>query len=138
MVEHRPYKPDYRPDMRKRLGSSPSSPTPMNLDLVSTDVASRLIREANKEERETKHHMRHAAVILDRSFRPICYGYNRFDRHAEGHAISKLLNTPHFRGKKPYAILVVRVNKTNKFVGSKPCQKCQRLIDAVGLKAFHT
>lgn len=105
---------------------------------ISLDVAKRLLKEAAKAPKPNGHYSQHAAVVLDKAHRPICYGYNLFSRHAEHHAIGKLFATPHFRGKKPYAILVVRVNKAGKFVGSKPCRKCQKLIDAAGLRAYHT
>lgn len=101
---------------------------------VSLDVEKRLIREANKSPSRS----RHAAVILDKSFEPICYGFNNGKRHAEVHAILKCLGTPKYMGKNPKFLLVVRVNNSRQFINSKPCKICQKVIDRVGLKAFHS
>ena len=108
------------------------------VDLIGIDAVNRLIREAGKAPVDNRHGSRHAAVILAKNMQPICYGFNIFSRHAELHAIQKWLATPKFRGKKAAAIVVIRRNKTGKLTESKPCEKCQVLLDGVGLKVYHS
>jgi|SRR3970040_1506020 len=80
----------------------------------------------------------HSAAILDRSLRPICYGYNRGYQHAEHMAIDKFLRTPKFRGKKGAVLLVIRTNKSRGLLKSDPCAKCVKEILAAGLRTIHT
>jgi hypothetical protein len=52
--------------------------------------------------------------------------------HAESHLISKLLDK--YSSIDPnWSIVVMRINRKGFVLGSKPCENCDKLLDAVGL-----
>jgi hypothetical protein len=84
---------------------------------------------------------KHAAVLLDTSLEPICYGYNRNYTHAEEIVLAKWMKAYRPRGRKPYMIFIVRIRGKGIFPGfnfSKPCEDCEELIENHGLEYLHT
>jgi hypothetical protein len=108
------------------------------VDLVGINTVNRLLKEAAKAPRLDSHASRHSAVVVNRKFQAICYGHNRFDRHAEFDVLQKLFKVSGFCGSKPYALIVVRRNKTGNFIESNPCSKCLPMLRATGLKIYHS
>lgn len=52
--------------------------------------------------------------------------------HAESHIISKLLDS--YNTIDPnWSIVVMRINRKGLILGSKPCENCDKLLNAVGL-----
>lgn len=52
--------------------------------------------------------------------------------HAESHLVSKLLDR--YNTIDPdWAVVVLRINRQGKILLSKPCDNCQKILDAVGL-----
>lgn len=52
--------------------------------------------------------------------------------HAESHLISRLLDT--YNTIDPsWSIVVLRINRKGLILGSKPCENCAKLLNAVGL-----
>lgn len=90
--------------------------------------------------------MKHAAMVLDGAYEPICWGYNftrqGFERddyevcHAEVNAIHKWLKAFKPRGRSGHYIFVVRVNSQGEFMYSEPCEACSQMIRKVGLTAI--
>lgn len=52
--------------------------------------------------------------------------------HAESHLISKLLNNYNTIDSN-WSIVVMRINRRGLILGSKPCENCDKLLNAVGL-----
>lgn len=52
--------------------------------------------------------------------------------HAESHLISKLLDT-YNTIDSAWQIIVMRINRKGLILGSKPCENCNKLLNAVGL-----
>lgn len=52
--------------------------------------------------------------------------------HAESHLVSKLLDTYNAIDTN-LSIVVLRINRQGKILLSKPCENCQKILDAVGL-----
>lgn len=52
--------------------------------------------------------------------------------HAESHLISKLLDK-YNKIDNDWSIVVLRINRQGKVLLSKPCENCQKILDAVGL-----
>lgn len=52
--------------------------------------------------------------------------------HAESHLVSKLLDR--YNTIDPnWSIVVLRINRPGRILLSKPCENCQKILDAVGL-----
>ena len=56
--------------------------------------------------------------------------------HAESHLISKLLDMYNTIDSS-WSIIVMRINRKGLILGSKPCENCHKLLDAVGLTDIH-
>ena len=56
--------------------------------------------------------------------------------HAESHLVSKLLDTYNTIDSN-LSIIVLRINRQGKILLSKPCDNCQKILDAVGLKKVY-
>jgi len=56
--------------------------------------------------------------------------------HAESHLISKLLDT-YNSIRSDWSLVVLRINRQGKILLSKPCNNCQKIIDAVGFKKVY-
>ncbi len=56
--------------------------------------------------------------------------------HAESHLISKLLDLYNTIDTN-WSIVVVRINRKGIILGSKPCENCSKLLDAVGIKNIY-
>lgn len=52
--------------------------------------------------------------------------------HAESHLISKLLDRYNTIDSN-WRIVVLRINREGRILGSKPCKNCQKILDAVDL-----
>jgi deoxycytidylate deaminase len=52
--------------------------------------------------------------------------------HAESHLISKLLDTYNTIDTN-WSIVVLRINRRGLVLGSKPCENCDKILNAVGL-----
>jgi deoxycytidylate deaminase len=52
--------------------------------------------------------------------------------HAESHIISKLLDSYNTIDSN-WSIVVMRINRKGLILGSKPCENCDKLLNAVGL-----
>lgn len=56
--------------------------------------------------------------------------------HAESHLISKLLDR--YNTIDPnWTICVLRINRKGLILGSKPCENCDKLLNAVGLRSVY-
>jgi tRNA(Arg) A34 adenosine deaminase TadA len=56
--------------------------------------------------------------------------------HAESHLISKLLDR--YNTIDPnWSIVVMRINRRGLILGSKPCENCNKLLNAVGLNTVY-
>lgn len=56
--------------------------------------------------------------------------------HAESHLISRLLDT--YNAIDPsWSVVVLRINRKGIILGSKPCENCDKLLNAVGLKDIY-
>lgn len=56
--------------------------------------------------------------------------------HAESHLISKLLDM--YNSIDPnWSICVLRINRRGLILGSKPCENCAKLLNAVGLDSIY-
>ena len=55
------------------------------------------------------------------------YPYN----HAESHLVSKLLDKYNYIDPN-WKIVVLRINRPGKLMLSKPCENCQKILDALG------
>jgi hypothetical protein len=56
--------------------------------------------------------------------------------HAESHLISKLLDRYNTIDTN-WSIVVMRINRRGLILGSKPCENCSKLLDAVGLNNIY-
>lgn len=56
--------------------------------------------------------------------------------HAESHLISKLLDMYNTIDDS-WSVVVLRINRRGLILGSKPCENCTKLLDAVGLKNIY-
>lgn len=56
--------------------------------------------------------------------------------HAESHLISKLLDMYNTIDAS-WSVVVLRINRRGLILGSKPCENCTKLLDAVGLKNIY-
>lgn len=56
--------------------------------------------------------------------------------HAESHLISKLLDTYNTIDTN-WSIVVMRINRRGLILGSKPCDNCTKLLNAVGLETIY-
>lgn len=56
--------------------------------------------------------------------------------HAESHLISKLLDT-YNTIRSDWSLVVLRINRQGKILLSKPCNNCQTILDAIGLKKIY-
>jgi hypothetical protein len=56
--------------------------------------------------------------------------------HAESHLVAKLLDK--YNTIDPsWSIVVMRINRKGLILGSKPCENCTKLLDAVGIKDIY-
>jgi deoxycytidylate deaminase len=56
--------------------------------------------------------------------------------HAESHLVSQLLDT--YNSICPnWSLVVLRINRQGRILLSKPCENCQKILDAVGLKKVY-
>jgi deoxycytidylate deaminase len=56
--------------------------------------------------------------------------------HAESYLISNLLNK--YNNIDPnWSIVVMRINRKGLILGSKPCENCEKLLNAVGIKNIY-
>jgi deoxycytidylate deaminase len=102
---------------------------------------------------ESTFRSRHAAVIY-RGKRVLVYGVNRNKTHpycsyygknpeaiylhAELDAIVKVLNSEGAKTLKGATIAVCRTTRDGRYADSRPCEGCQRAIEAFGLKVEYT
>jgi|LakMenE01Jun11ns_1017448.scaffolds.fasta_scaffold9863585_4 hypothetical protein len=56
--------------------------------------------------------------------------------HSESRLINKLLNKYNFINPS-WKIVVMRINRCGKILGSKPCENCSKLLSAVGLNDIY-
>jgi len=56
--------------------------------------------------------------------------------HAESHLVSKLLHRYNSICSN-WSIVVLRINREGRILLSKPCKKCQKILDAVDLKKIY-
>ena len=56
--------------------------------------------------------------------------------HSESHLVSKLLHRYNSICAN-WSIVVLRINRDGKILLSKPCKKCQKILDAVDLKKIY-
>ena len=56
--------------------------------------------------------------------------------HSESHLISKLLDNYNYIDPN-WTICVLRINRKGLILGSKPCENCDRLLNAVGLSDIY-
>lgn len=56
--------------------------------------------------------------------------------HAESHLISKLLDQ-YNTIRSDWTLCVLRINRKGLILGSKPCENCNKLLSAVGLKDIY-
>jgi len=63
--------------------------------------------------------------------------YQRYPyAHAESHLVSKLLNTYNAIDSN-LSVVVLRINRQGKILLSKPCENCQKILDAVGINKVY-
>lgn len=60
------------------------------------------------------------------------YPYN----HAESHLVSKLLDKYNYIDSN-WSMVVLRINRPGKIMLSKPCDNCQKILDALGFKKIY-
>lgn len=100
-------------------------------------IRERIIREGIKETKKSQSEFRHAAIIFDGN-RIISKGYNiPFKTHPKGSGIYTSIHaevmaiTSAIKNRKNIDnldILIIRMNKRNQFLLSKPCKDCMKLI----------
>ena len=56
--------------------------------------------------------------------------------HAESHLISKLLDKYNTIDAN-WSVVVMRINRKGLILGSKPCENCNKLLNAVGLQDIY-
>jgi len=56
--------------------------------------------------------------------------------HAESHLISKLLDRYNTIDSN-WSVVVLRINRKGLLLGSKPCENCGKLLNAVGLNTIY-
>jgi hypothetical protein len=56
--------------------------------------------------------------------------------HAESHLISKLLDRYNSINTN-WKIVVLRINREGRILGSKPCKNCQKILDSLELKNLY-
>lgn len=56
--------------------------------------------------------------------------------HAESHLISKLLDKYNIIDPS-WSIVVMRINRKGSILGSKPCENCDKLLNAVGINNIY-
>jgi len=56
--------------------------------------------------------------------------------HAESHLVSKLLHR-YNSIRTNWSVVVLRINREGRILLSKPCKKCQKILDAVDLKKIY-
>ena len=56
--------------------------------------------------------------------------------HAESHLVSKLLDR-YNTIRTDWSLVVLRINKQGRILMSKPCENCQKILDAVGLNKVY-
>ena len=56
--------------------------------------------------------------------------------HAESHLVSKLLDR-YNTIRTDWSLVVLRINRQGKILLSKPCENCQKILDAVGLSKVY-
>ena len=56
--------------------------------------------------------------------------------HAESHLISKLLDRYNTIDSN-WSVVVLRINRKGLVLGSKPCENCDKLLNAVGLNSIY-
>lgn len=81
---------------------------------------------------------RHCAILFTPNNQVICYTNNRYNKHAEMRVLAKYFNYAGFYGKKIGYMMVVRVNKSGNWVYSKPCIKCQKLLEKYNIRVVHS
>lgn len=94
-----------------------------------------LIKVANT----SPNHNQHAAGIYNRQGNLIVSAPNVWDDHAEHRAITRYFAVDKFRRQKASYIVVIRITKSGLDLAySKPCNKCQRLLDELNIKVLHS
>ena len=81
---------------------------------------------------------KHAAVLLDPQWQPICWGYNRGSIHAEQDVIAKWVKAFRPRARLAERLLVVRWKPSVGFQYSKPCVHCTMLLNRLNITAMHS
>jgi len=105
-----------------------------------------IIKYAIQEAQKSEFKFRHGCVIFKGS-KIISTGYNevRYCKRLD-YRYKKWINSLHAEQRtilftnaniKRCSILVVRINKNNKLVNSKPCKVCQSLMQDVGITKIH-
>ena len=56
--------------------------------------------------------------------------------HAESHLVSQLLDR-YNTIRTDWSLVVLRINRQGRILMSKPCENCQRILDAVGLNKVY-
>jgi deoxycytidylate deaminase len=103
-----------------------------------------MMRIANKEATKSRFYFRLGAVIV-KGNRVLSTGHNRIgycelndfkcSKHAEMDAILKLLRKEDgLSSLSGSAIYVSRINHKGETLLAKPCKKCRKLIESVGIK----
>lgn len=84
-------------------------------------------------------HFKHAAGLYTSSGKLIVAASNRMDEHAEHRVIKRYFAVDKFRQQKIAYMVVIRVSRRGvKLASSKPCRRCQRLLDGLGLLVLHS
>lgn len=92
-----------------------------------------------KVARKSPNYNRHAAGIYTRGGKLILATANRYDEHAEYRCIMRYLSVDKFRRNKIDYMIVIRLTKSgNALAYSKPCTKCQTIINDFNIKIVHS
>lgn len=99
-----------------------------------------LIQRINKAALSSPNHKmsKHAAILFTNKGNAICIANNRYNKHAEMRVLEKYFSYAGFYGKQIGYMMIVRVNKTTKWTYSKPCIKCQKLLQQYNIKFVHS
>jgi deoxycytidylate deaminase len=105
-------------------------------------INSSIIKTTIKEAQKSNFRHRHGCVIFNGS-RIIATGFNEIRYCSKlNKKYRKFINSLHAEQKtilftqspiKRCSLLIIRINKENKLVNSKPCKMCQALIADVGI-----
>lgn len=92
-----------------------------------------------KAARSSPNYSRHAAGLYTKRGQLICLANNKYDAHAEHRAILRYFAVDKFRRQTIDYIVVIRLTNSGKaLASSKPCIKCQKLLNQLNIKVLHS